>query len=216
MTMQLYGSKLSPFVMRPVLAARAKGHELEPQDFEGGMKCDAALALSPMGKVPLLVDGDFALPESQVIAEYLDAVLPGPALVPADPAQAARARLIVRLVDLNLIPHLAGIFRGREAPEGVAPALAGIAEALGFIEHFRKGSDVFAVGDSFSIADAALIPLFFFFDAFDVSAGGAVPTGALVAARPGLAAWWARAKASDIGSRCVADQSAGMKAMMGG
>ena len=212
MTLKLYGGKLSPFVMRPIIAARAKGHELESASFEGGSKTDAYLAMSPMGKVPLLVDGDFALPESQVIVEYLDDVLPGPSLVPADAKQAARARLIVRLADLNIVPNLSGIFRGRENPEGVAPALAGLAEALGYVEHFRNDSDVFAVGDSFSIADAALIPLFFFFDVFDKS----MQTGALVAAKPGLAAWWARAKASEIGSRCVAEQSEGMKAMMGG
>lgn len=212
MTLHLYGGKLSPFVMRPVLAARAKGHELEPETFEGGIKSDAYRALSPMAKMPLLVDGDFALPESQVITDYLDATLSGPKLAPADAREAARMRLIVRLADLNLVPHLGGVFRGRENPDGVAPAMLGLAEALGFIEHFRRDSDVFVVGDSFTVADATLIPLFFFFDAFD----RAMQTGALVAAQPGLAAWWARAKASEIGSRCVAEQAAGMKAMRGG
>lgn len=211
MTMHLYGGKLSPFVMRPVLAARAKGHDLEPETFEGGMKCEAYLALSPLGKMPLLVDGDFALPESQPITDYLDATLSGPKLAPSDPREASRTRLIVRLADLYLVPHLQGIFRGRENPEGVAPAMAGLAMALGHIEHFRRDSDVFVVGDSFSVADATLIPMFFFFDVFDKGMG----TGALVAANPGLAAWWARAKASELGARCIAEQSEGLKAMRG-
>ena len=212
MTMHLYGGKLSPFVMRPVLAARAKGHELEPESFEGGIKSAAYLALSPMGKMPLLVDGDFALPESQPITDYLDRVLSGPKLAPEDPREASRTRLIVRLADLYLIPHLQGIFRGRENPDGVAPAMAGVGEALAHIAHFRRDSDVFVVGDSFTVADATLIPLFFFFDAFDKAMG----TGVLIAAQPQLAAWWQRAKASELGSRCVAEQAAGMKAMMGG
>jgi glutathione S-transferase len=209
MTMHLYGGAVSPFVMRPVLAARAKGHDLSPEDFPGGLKCDAYRAMTPMAKMPLLVDGDFALPESQAITDYLDAVLPGPSLCPADPKEAARTRLIVRLADLNLVPNLGGVFRGRENPEGIAPAMVGLGEALGYIEHFRKDSDVFVVGDSFTIADATLIPLFFFFDVFDK----AMQTGALVVARPGLAAWWARAKASEIGSRCIAEQSASLKSM---
>jgi glutathione S-transferase len=212
MTMHLYGGKLSPFVMRPVLAARAKGHELEPESFDGGIKSPAYLALSPMGKMPLLVDGDFALPESQPITDYLDRVLSGPKLAPEDAQEASRTRLIVRLADIYLIPHLQGVFRGREKPEGVAPAMAGLSEALGYIEHFRRDSDVFVVGDGFTVADATLIPLFFFFDAFDRAMG----TGALIAAQPRLAAWWARAKASELGSRCVAEQAVGMKAMMGG
>ena len=209
MTMHLYGSKLSPFVMRPVLAARAKGHELEPEDFEGGIKSDAYRALTPIAKMPLLVDGDFALPESQPITDYLDSQLGGPTLTPADPQAAARTRLIVRIADIYLVPSLTGIFRGREQPEGVPAALAGLADALGHIEHYRAAADEFVVGDAFSIADATLIPLFFFFDVFNKSLG----TGKLVADRPGLAAWWARAKASDLGSRCVAEQSAALRAV---
>ena len=212
MTMHIYGGALSPFVMRPVLAARAKGLDITSEAFEGGIKSDAYRALSPLAKMPLLVDGDFALPESQVIAEYLDAVLPGPRLMPADAQDAARVRLLVRLADLNLVPHLGGLFRGRDNPEGVTPAKVGLAEGLGFIEHFRKASDVFAVGDSFSLADAALIPLFFFFDAFDKH----MHTAALVSANPGLAAWWARAKASELGARALAEQAAGLKAMTSG
>jgi glutathione S-transferase len=212
MTMTLYGGAVSPFVMRPVLAARAKGHDLDPVAFEGGIKSDAYRALSPIAKMPLLVDGDFALPEGQTIAEYLDDLLSGPKLLPADPRAAAQTRLIVRIADLYLVPHLGGVFRGRENPEGVPAALAGLGEALGHIEHFRNADDQFAVGDSFTFADCALIPLFFFFDVFDKS----MATGALVTARPGLAGWWQRAKASPLGARCIAEQSAGLKAMRGG
>ncbi len=207
--MHIYGSKLSPFVMRPVLAARAKGHDLEPEDFEGGIKCDAYRALSPIAKMPLLVDGDFALPESQPITDYLDRMLSGPKLAPEDPQAAARTRLIVRIADIYLVPSLTGIFRGRENPEGVPAALAGLADAMGYIEHYRDAGDEFVVGDAFSVADATLIPLFFFLDVFNKSLG----TGKLVADRPGLAAWWARAKASEQGSRCVAEQSAALKAV---
>ena len=211
MTMHLYGSALSPFVQRPLLVARAKGHDLPLENFEGGIKSDAYRAMSPMAKMPLLVDGDFALPESQVIADYLDAALPGPGLMPADARDAARVRLVIRLADLHLVPHLGGLFRSRYNPDGVAPAMAGLAEGLGFIEHFRNDADVFAVGAAFSLADAALIPLFFFFDAFDKG----MDTAALVAANPGLAAWWAQAKASEIGARTIAEQAAGLKAMRG-
>jgi glutathione S-transferase len=209
MTIHIYGGALLPFVMRPVLAARAKGLDISPESYEAGIKSDAYRAMTPMAKMPLLVDGDFALPESQVIADYLDATLPGPALVPADPREAARTRLIVRITDLYMVPHLGGLFRGRDNPEGVAPALAGLAEALGFIAHYRRETDTFIVGDSFTIADAALIPMFFFFDAF-VRMG----TDKLLADQPGLGAWWAQAKASPLGSRCVAEQAAGLKAMM--
>lgn len=208
--MKLYGGKLSPFVMRPLLVSRAKGAEVEIAAFEGGIKSDEYLALCPTGKMPLLVDGDVALPESQVIADYLDAALPGPALLPADAAGAAKVRLIIRLADVYMVPALGGLFRGRENPAGVPDALKSMGEALGYIEHYRHAGDEFAWGGSFTQADAALIPLFFFLDALD----GPMPTKALVAARPGLAAWWDRAKASALGAQAIAEQAAGMKAMM--
>lgn len=208
--MKLYGGKLSPFVMRPLLVSRAKGAEVELAQFEGGIKCPEYLALCPTGKMPLLVDGDLALPESQVIAEYLDAALPGPSLLPEDAARAARVRLIIRLADVYMVPALGGLFRGREHPEGVPDALKAMGEALVYIEHYRDAGDEFALGDSFTQADAALIPLFFFLDALD----GPMPTKALVAARPGLAAWWERARASNLGAQAVAEQAAGLQAMM--
>jgi glutathione S-transferase len=208
--LKLYGGLLSPFVMRPVLVARAKGHELPVESFPGGIKSPDYLALSPMGKMPLLQHGDLALPESQVIADYLDAVLPGPAMVPADAQAAARVRLLVRLADMYVVPHLTSLFRGRENPEALPAAMQGMAEALGYLEHFRNGSDSHAVGNSFGMADAALIPVVFFLDAMD----GMLGTARLVAERPGLSAWWTAAKASPLGARAVAEQGVAMQALM--
>ena len=208
--MILYGGKLSPFVMRPLLVSRAKGAEVTLATFEGGIKCPEYLALCPTGKMPLLVDRDLALPESQVIAEYLDMALPGPKLLPDDVAGATKVRLLVRLADSYVVPQLGGLFRGRENPAGVPDALKGMGEALGYIEHYRSADDEFAYGGSFSLADAALIPLFFFLDALD----GPMPTKALIAAQPGLAAWWNRAKASTLGAQAVAEQAEGLKQMM--
>lgn len=205
----IYGGLLSPFVMRPVLAARAKGHDLAVASFEGGIKCEAYLKLAPTGKMPLLVHGDFALFESQPITDYLDAVLPGPKLAPTEPQMAARTRLIVRIADIYMVPHLGGLFQAREKPEGVPVAMDGMAAGLGYIEHVRDAAHDFVVGEAFSVADAALIPLFFFIDALDGNLG----TAKLLEAVPGLAAWWTRAKASEMGARAVAEQAAGLKAM---
>jgi glutathione S-transferase len=123
---------------------------------------------------------------------------------------ATKVRLLVRLADSYVVPQLGGLIRGRENPAGVPDALKGMGEALGYIEHYRNAADEFAYGNSFTPADAALIPLFFFLDALD----GPMPTKALVAAQPGLAAWWARAKASALGAQAIAEQAEGLKQMM--
>lgn len=64
-----------------VLVNLAKGEQRKPE----------FLALNPNGKVPLLVDGDFALSESQAIMAYLADTTPGQTLYPPDP----RARALV-------------------------------------------------------------------------------------------------------------------------
>ncbi len=206
--MILYGRIVSPYVMRPLLAARAKGHDLQVEMFEGGIKSDAYLALSPMGKMPLLVDGDLALPESQTITDYLDAVLDGPAIVPADAEAAARMRLLIRIEDVYILPQL-GLLFGAASPEAADAAKQGIATGLGYIEHFRDAGHEWAFGDSFTMADAALMPLFYFFDAMN----DRLQTRALLDGVPGLAAWWTRVKATDVGRRCIAEQAQSMKEM---
>lgn len=208
--MRIYGGLLSPYVMRAALAARFKGHDLPVAMPEGGLKTPGYLALNPMGKMPCLEDGDFHLPESAVIAEYLEEVLDGPSLLPGDARARAKARLLARFADLYLAPALTPIFRAREKPDEVPAALEALARALGQLETLRGADTAWAAGDQPTLADATLMPVFFFLDAFDAAFG----TAKLLEAQPGLAAWWARAKASDEGRRMVAEQSAGLAAFM--
>jgi stringent starvation protein A len=50
---------------------------------------------NPLGRVPVLEEDEFVLPESAVINEYLEERYPEPPLLPADPADRAAARLLV-------------------------------------------------------------------------------------------------------------------------
>jgi glutathione S-transferase len=192
--MKLYGVLLSPFVMRVVLAAKVKNTPLEVLSPDSGLKSPEYLALNPMGKMPTLVDGDFVLPESEIIAQYVDDKYPTPALMPADAAGKARVRLMSRLVDVYMVPHLGGIFNSAKNPEGAVVALEGIAKSFDYLEHYRNPADTHAVGNEFTLADCSMIPMFFFFDAFNAT----LKTAELVAARPGLASWWARAQTSEL------------------
>ncbi|HEV7367763.1 glutathione S-transferase family protein [Arenibaculum sp.] len=74
-----------------------EGRQLELRQFEHLRP--EYLAVNPDGVVPTLVHGETVVWESSVINEYLDEVVPEPALVPKDPAARARMRQWVKRQD---------------------------------------------------------------------------------------------------------------------
>jgi glutathione S-transferase len=62
----------------------------------------ALYAESPMGKVPFLRTPQGPISESQVLMEYLEAAYPSPALLPADPFQAAKVRELCSYLDMHV------------------------------------------------------------------------------------------------------------------
>jgi glutathione S-transferase len=63
---------------------------------------EAVLACTPLGKIPFIRTERGALCESQVIADYLEALSPQAPLLPADPWQAAKVRELVTFIELHL------------------------------------------------------------------------------------------------------------------
>lgn len=102
--MQLIGDALSPFAVRVMIAARYKGIQLDTSPAAGGPRNAEHLARNPIGKVPVLIDGEVVLPESDVIIGYLEDRVPEPTLFPGDPKRRANARLIARLIDVYSTP----------------------------------------------------------------------------------------------------------------
>jgi glutathione S-transferase len=155
--MKLYGSLASPFVARCWLTVTAKGGGADLEMYEGGIKSDGYLAMIPIGKMPLLVDGDTAIPESGVICEYLDQVLPGPALAPTDPTALARMRLLNHITDLYLYPAAIALLRLPADGDAAAidSAKTDALKALDYVEHFL-GETKFAEGDTLTLADITL------------------------------------------------------------
>ena len=101
--MQLYiGNKnYSSWSMRPWVLLKQFGIPFEEvmvrfDSFEAGSKFKATIgALSPVCKVPVLVDEGLVIWDSLAIAEYLAEKFPQHALWPRDTRQRARARSLV-------------------------------------------------------------------------------------------------------------------------
>src|SRR3979409_2716900 len=82
--LKLISHKLCPYVQRAVIALTEKGVAFERIDIDLSNKPDWFLAISPLGKTPVLQVGDIAIFESAVILEYLEETQLMP-LHPADP-----------------------------------------------------------------------------------------------------------------------------------
>src|SRR5690349_5743280 len=84
----LVSHALCPYVQRAAIVLAEKGVAFERRDIDLARKPAWFLAISPLGKTPVLQVGGQALFESSVICEYLDETH-GPRLHPADPLQRA-------------------------------------------------------------------------------------------------------------------------------
>lgn len=106
--LELYGHPFSSYTWKAQIALYANGtpfafRALGPDHPEHFARVSAA---SPQGKFPLLVDGQREIFEASVIIEYLALHCPGPApLLPSDPDEAIRARMIDRVFD-NYVMNL--------------------------------------------------------------------------------------------------------------
>ena len=94
--LKLISHKLCPYVQRAVIALTEKGVAFERVDIDLANKPDWFLAISPLGKTPVLLVGDIPIFESAVILEYLEETQPNP-LHPADPLRRAERLDRIRL-----------------------------------------------------------------------------------------------------------------------
>jgi glutathione S-transferase len=100
MQLAIGNKNYSSWSMRPWVLMRQAGIPFEEvmlrfDAFTPDSAFKAALArLSPAGKVPVLLDGDFAVWDTLAIAEYLAEKFPEKALWPADVRARARARSV--------------------------------------------------------------------------------------------------------------------------
>jgi glutathione S-transferase len=158
----LVSHQLCPYVQRVAIVLAEKGVDFERRDIDLSAKPDWFLAISPLGKTPVLLTGDQALFESTVICEYLDDTLL-PKLHPANALQRARHRAWMEFGS-NLLNLIGAFYR---APDAISLQR----EAVAIHARFQQIEDVLGDGPyfdgPFSMVDAAFGPVFRYFDVFD-------------------------------------------------
>ena len=143
-------------------------------------KPDWFLAISPLGKTPVLQVGDVAIFESAVILEYLEETQLSP-LHPADPLRRAEHRAWIEFGSA-VLSDIAGFYAAADEATFNAKT-AQLEQRFGRLES-RVASSPWFDGENFSLVDAVFGPVFRYFDVFDEIADFGILAG-----KPKLARW---------------------------
>ena len=102
MPAQVVGSYLSPYVRKVLVALHVKGIAYEIDPIVAFMGDDRFSQISPVRRIPVLIDDRVTLCDSSVICQYLEDRYPSPPLYPADVADRARARWLEEYADTRM------------------------------------------------------------------------------------------------------------------
>src|SRR3979490_308652 len=148
--LKLISHKLCPYVQRAVIAPSEKGVAFERIDVDLANKPDWFLAISPLGKTPVLQVGDTAIFESAVILEYLEETERKP-LHPADPLARAEHRAWIEFGSA-VLNDIAGFYAA--AGDATFKAKAAQLEQRFARLESRIAASPWFDGESFSLVDA--------------------------------------------------------------
>ena len=146
----LYDADRCPYCARVRIVLAEKGIEYETVAIDLNDRPAWIYEKNPLGKVPVLEEDTFVLPESAVIDEYLEERYPEPALWPADAAERAFGRLLVFRFDELSKPYYALRREEEGARERLDAQLAKLNAAL--------DGRPYLSGRDFGLADVAYVP----------------------------------------------------------
>jgi len=161
----LYHQWLSPFCRKVRIVLAEKGLAFTLTLEKTWERRDEFLALNPAGDVPVLVDGDAVVVDSQAICEYLDEVHAERPLVGATPTARAETRRLVAWFDLKFNADVTRYIvdekflkrflrMGEPDSQAIRAGHANIAYHLEYIAYLCERRRWLA-GDDFSLADIA-------------------------------------------------------------
>jgi glutathione S-transferase len=146
----LYDADRCPYCARVRIALAEKGVEYETVEIDLDDRPSWIYEKNPLGRVPVLEEDTFVLPESAVINEYLEERYPEPPLWPADAAERALGRLLVFRFDRLSKPYYAL----RRDEDGARERLdAELAKLNAILD-----AQPYLTGREFGLADIAYVP----------------------------------------------------------
>ena len=168
--MTLYSGITCPFSHRCRFVLFEIGMDFEIKDIDTFNKPEDLAVINPYNQVPVLVERDLILYESNIINEYLDERFPHPQLMPADPVMRGRGRLVLFRLEKELFVHVATLENQAATAKEQAKAREAIAQGLTMIAP-AYAKNKYVLGDDFSMIDVALAPLLWRLEHYDIKLG---------------------------------------------
>ena len=208
---KLHGIGLSNYYNMVKLVLTEKGLDFEEVKSVPSQE-ESYVRKSPMGKVPCIETSDGFLSETGVIMEYLDALRPAPALLPAEPYARAKVLELMKVmelyIELQARRHYGEIFFGGERSQSAYDEARPIMEKglralkqLGVFNPYLAGSD-FTGADVFAA----------FTFCYAVPVAQAVYGWDVMQEVPGLQGAIDATNAREAGAKVSADHAAALKA----
>ncbi len=166
MTLRILGRASSINVRKVLWTCAELGLAFEREDWGSGFRSTqdpAFLALNPNGLVPVLVDGDAVLRESNTICRYLAARAGRIDLLPPEPAARARVEQWMdwQATELNNAWRYAFMALVRQSPAhrdsaAIAASAAEWNRLMTLLDRELERGDAFVAGPAFTLADVVL------------------------------------------------------------
>jgi RNA polymerase-associated protein len=165
--MNLYSGTTDPFSHRCRIVLYEKGMDFQVIDVDMFNKPEDIAVINPYNRVPVLVDRDLVLYESNIINEYIDERFPHPQLMPPDPIMRARARQLLHTMEQELFSHIDALEKNQKAAEKSRQHVRD--RLLELVPIFTKQK--YMLGDEFSMLDVAIAPLLWRLDHYSIELG---------------------------------------------
>ena len=167
--MTLYSGTTCPFSQRCRIVLYEKGMDFQIIDVDMYNKPEDIAVMNPYNRLPVLVERDLILYESNIINEYIDERFPHPQLMPGDPVDRARVRLFLLNFEKELFAHVS-LLETRNAKgmeKAFEKARSHIRDRLTQLAPvFLKNK--YMLGENFSMLDVAIAPLLWRLDHYGI------------------------------------------------
>jgi RNA polymerase-associated protein len=162
--MTLYSGTTCPFSQRCRIVLYEKGMDFQIHDVDIFNKPEDLALMNPYNRVPVLVDRDLILYESNIINEYIDDRFPHPQLMPADPVMRARARLFLYRFEQELFSHIESVEKNAKGADKSRTVIRDNLVQIAPVFARQK----FMLGEEFSMLDVAIAPLLWRLDHYNI------------------------------------------------